>query len=227
VIRSCSNTHPRSKRFVTTEYFFDEVGRPGAEMPDHCPLGADGSMCHIKEHCRRDRKTGPCHALVVAKCVPHMVFFTLYPPGYEPYGRKKVAPEQGREDWRETIFEAAIDAASGEPAWPREFDGGEGWWTQRRQIERASRRLGLVCPVRQAERVADALGVGVLVHTQARKDYASAGGFRSRARAVVAVLDCMSLEAMVLERMFASGHLAGTSPEPWIWTSRGYLTPFH
>jgi len=225
-MQSCSETHPRSKQFVTTAYFFDEEGRPQAEMPDHCPAGADGSMCCVKGHARRDRKTGPCHELVVAMCATHEVFFTLYPRGYEPYGRSKVAPERCRsESWRETIFLAAMLAAAGEAAWPREFDGGPGWWTQRRHIERAAGRLGLMSPIREAESIAETLGVGVMVHTHVRSQYASATGFRSRARAVVRVLDAMPADG-VLERVLGAGHLAG-GPAPWIWTRHGYSTPFH
>ena len=189
-------------------------------------MGADGSMCCVKGHGRRERTTGPCHELVVAKCTFHCGFFTLYPPGFEPHGRRKLAPEQGRgKGWRKTIFEAAVVAAAGEPAWPRDFDGGPGWWTQRRQIEWAAGRLGLLSPVREAERVADVLGVGVMVHTRARSQYASATGFRSRARAVVRVLDAMPADG-VLDRVLGAGHLAG-GPAPWIWTRRGYITPFH
>ena len=226
VIGSCNETHPRSKRFVTTGYFFDEEGRPQAVMPDHCPAGADGSMCCVKGHSRRDRATGPCHELVVAKCATHEVFFTLYPMGFEPYGRSKVASERGRcEGWRATIFEAAAVAAAGDPAWPRDFDGGPGWWTQRRHIERAAGRMGLMSPIREAESIAETLGVGMTVHAQARGEYKVATGFRSRARAVLSVLDAMPTDG-VLERVLGAGHLAG-GPAPWIWTRHGYITPFH
>jgi hypothetical protein len=163
---------------------------------------------------------------VVAKCDFHAGFFTLYPVGFEPYGRKKVAPQRGRgEGWRQTIFVAAVAAAAGEPAWPREFDGGPGWWTQRRHIERAAMRLGLMSPIREAESIAETLGVGVMVHGQARGEYALAAGFRSRARATVRVLDAMPADG-VLERVLGAGHLAG-GLAPWIWTRRGYITPFH
>jgi hypothetical protein len=164
--------------------------------------------------------------VVVAKCAFHEGFFTLYPQGFEPFGRRKVAPESGRaERWCDTIFEASVVAAAGESAWPRDFDGDPGWWTQRRQIAWAAGRLGLMSPVREAERVADALGVGVTVHARARGEYKVATGFRSRARAVVRVLDAMPVDG-VLERILGAGHLAG-GPAPWIWTRRGYITPFH
>ena len=207
-------------------YFFDKEGRLQAVMPDHCPAGADGSMCCVKGHSRRDRKTGPCHALVVAKCAYHSGFFTLYPTGFEPYGRKKVAPEINRgECWQDTMFLAAVTAAAGEPAWPRDFDGGPGWWTQRRHIDQAAVRMGLLSPVREAERIADVLDVGVTVHARARREYGEATGYRTRARAVALVLDAMPADG-VLERILGAGHLVG-GPAPWIWTHRGYITPFH
>ncbi len=228
VKKACHKTHPEAKRFVTTEYWFDEKGRPTARMPEHCPMGADGSKCRIRKHSTRDRKTGPEHPLVVVKCIGHGIYFTLYPPGHVPYGRKRVVPDDahGQDPWRRTQFKAAVEAAAGEPAWSREPDGGPGWWTQRRQIERAAEMLGLTCPARQAERVADALSAGVLAHAQARRQYGEATGFRGRAQAVVRVLDVLSRGGL-LERLLLAGHLAGTLPEPWIWTGQGYPMPFH
>ena len=195
-------------------------------MPGYCPMGADGSLCCVKGHGRRERQTGPCHELVVAKCTTHGGFFTLYPHGFEPYGRRKVAPEGGLgERWRDTIFEAALVAAAGEAGWPRDFDGGPGWWTQRRQIEWTARRLGLVSEGREAERVAHVLGVGVGVHARARREYGSATGYRARARAVVRVLGAVVADGVV-GRVYAAGHIVGGAA-PWMWRRRGYVTAFH
>ena len=227
VKQTCHKTHPDVKRFVTTEYWFDEKGRPAARMPEHCPKGADGSTCRVRKHSMRDRKTGPEHPLVVAHCASHGIYFTLYPPSHVPYGRRRVVPVdiRGQDPWRQTQFRAALEATAGEPAWSREADGGPGWRTQRRHIERAAGMLGLKCPPRDAERVADALGVGMLVHGQARTKYTTATGFRNRGKAVMQVLDALP-ERGTLERMLAAGHAAGALPEPWIWTRRGFQRPF-
>jgi len=227
VITECHKTHPHVKRFVTTEYWFDEKGRPAALLPAYCPKGADGSTCRVSTHSKRERKTGPAHPLVVARCRCHGVFFTLYPPGHVPYGRARVAPAEARgpDRWRPTQFAAALSAARGEPAWSRKPDGKPGWRTQRRHIARAAGMLGLTCPCRQAERVAGVLGAGVLAHARARAQYAAAAGFRQRAQAVVGVLDALA-PGGTLERVLAAGHAAGTLPEPWIWTRRGMRLPF-
>lgn len=199
-------------------------------MPSYCPLGADGSPCRIIKHSFRERKTGPAQALVVAVCTCHKMHFTLYPSGHVPYGRHAVAPVDawGRAcgDWRRTLFLAAIMAASGEPAWSRDFDGGPGWWTQRRQIKSAARWFGLLCPTRQAESIAETLGVGILVHSGAAGKYILAKGFRQRACAVIQVLDAMACDGLLLARVLRAGYQAGACPEPWIWTGKSYLAPF-
>ena len=113
-----------------------------ASLPDRCPHASDEpSGCRVKVHHERERKTGPCFPLTVARCATHGHAFTLYPPGHVPYGRKSVVPasvDEGRlllrakgefpsdemagaEDiaWESTVFVAATDAAGGR-AWPRE-----------------------------------------------------------------------------------------------------------
>lgn len=46
----------------------------------------------MRVHHRRERKTGPAHPVVVAECLTHGVAFTLYPPGFVPYGRAAIVP---------------------------------------------------------------------------------------------------------------------------------------
>ena len=52
----------------------------------------DERACHIYFDHDRDRKTGPDFPLRVARCVTHKKGFTIYPPGYAPYGRQRLAP---------------------------------------------------------------------------------------------------------------------------------------
>jgi hypothetical protein len=66
-------------------------------MPEQCIEGASGqgAQCVVRVHHRRERKTGPEHALVVAECLTHGAAFTLYPPGFVPYGRAAIVPVDG------------------------------------------------------------------------------------------------------------------------------------
>jgi len=116
--------------FVVTPY--EKAGdRLLPQLPDTCPLGvADGQACRLFTDHFRARKTGPRFALCVMRCDTHEIGFTLYPPGYTPWGRKPWVREggvaQGEEEvednpaWlRNTYFDAALEAAAG-VFWPRE-----------------------------------------------------------------------------------------------------------
>lgn len=64
-------------------------------MPAKCIAASDGcerGPCRIWLRHWRTRKTGPEFPLVVVACRTHRVAFTLYPPGYVPYGRVAMAP---------------------------------------------------------------------------------------------------------------------------------------
>ena len=118
------------RHFVVTPY--EPVGNQLLpQFPDTCPLGVeDGQACRLFSDHFRERKTGPQFALCVMRCRTHEIGFTLYPPGYTPWGRKpwvrngvvaKVEDdvEDSAEWFRNTYFEAALDAAEG-VFWPRE-----------------------------------------------------------------------------------------------------------
>ncbi len=176
-------------------------------------------------HHWRPRKTGPEHAVAVAVCRTHGVHFTLYPLGHVPYGRKTITPVAAADDaWKTTAFEAVMDASLGRPAWSRVPDGGPGWWTQRRHIARAASMIGLGSATRQAERAFERLGVGLAVHARGVREYATAPGFRARARAVAGVLDSVTLDAWVLWRLLGAGWLCGAWPRPWLWDGASYRT---
>lgn len=70
-------------------------------MPDRCIAGASekDARCVVRIHHWRERKVGPGYPLVVAKCTTHGTAFTLYPPGFVPYGRVAVAPVDAEGEW--------------------------------------------------------------------------------------------------------------------------------
>ena len=71
-----------------------------------------GTVSPGRNNDTRERRTGPRIALMVVRCVTYKRSFTVYPPGYRPYGRRRLAP-------------VALDGSSllAEPA--RESSGGE------------------------------------------------------------------------------------------------------
>jgi len=207
-------------------------------MPCSCIFHvAGGETCQLGVDHWRDRKTGPCFPLAVADCAVHGHAFTLYPPGHVPYGRKAVAPtgldgeplagEVGASrDWRGTLFEAAVDAAAGEP-WDRSRPGGSDWWwsTQGRLL---SHCLDLVGAGSEQElelrhRIAQILAADTLVLLEGVQAIVRDPGYRSRGRAVMAVLAALTARC-ALRRVLAAGHQAGLWGPPLLWR-RGALHP--
>ena len=107
---------------MTIPYLFnDQQMRP--LRPDRCPREpGPGELCHIIFKGSRERATGPIHALALAFCRTHELRFTLYPPGYFPYGREPlvcvtssgepVVRDNGEPPITGTYFQAAIDGAA-------------------------------------------------------------------------------------------------------------------
>jgi hypothetical protein len=193
--------------------------------------------------------------LLVMRCATHQRSFTLYPPGYAPYGRSRLAPvvpdgsavltDRGQQvDRREgagaadrfagTYFGAALDAARGElwpSGWQQPVDAGpSARWssTQARRTRTASRLLGvaLELPLETRVLVAEALGVeALLLHEESRKLGASAG-VSATSRAVAAVLALLPSSGCLVDRLAEAGHVVGLWPEPWRWDPRrGVLQP--
>ena len=127
----CQDPQTVARRcFVVTPY--EKAGdKLLPQLPDACPRGVeDGQACRLFTDHFRARKTGPQFALCVMRCATHAIGFTLYPPGYTPWGRKpwvrkgfvaKGGEEgEGNAEWFcNTYFEAALQAAAG-VFWPRE-----------------------------------------------------------------------------------------------------------
>lgn len=135
-------------------------------IPKKCPEAsklADGCKFHVERW--RDRRKGPGFKLLVLYCLNHSGSFTLYPPGWMPYGRKSIdnldmrghfvvhESWNAKARWEETEFLAVTDAADGE-LWPIEGKLGPeiseseesqklSQRTQRRAIIGAIRLLGL------------------------------------------------------------------------------------
>jgi hypothetical protein len=176
--------------------------------------------------------------LTVLYCKVHERGFTLYPLGHVPYGRQRVAPVdlEGRATgvpgrplhWRWTLFDAALDAADGDP-WDRASAGGSRWWwsTQGRLLSRCLDLVG-VAPGQELDQrhgLAEILGVDTLVLLEGVAAIWAQPGYRSRGRAVVNVLEAIPRHS-ILDRVLRAGHLAGCWGPPLRWESElGVLRP--
>jgi hypothetical protein len=204
-----------------------------AEIPGCCLAGGDD--CHIRVHHHRPRKTGPRFPLCVVECVTHHRIFTLYPPGYVPYGRVAIAPvgsdgvpladdaEEG-DAWERTLFRALQDAARG-IAWPRRLEPGDGergletWRTQGRRIRLAASLLGVLAePERAQPAVAATLGIPTLTLRDAAMGFLSPGWRRytGRGRALQRS-HRMLADDRVLERLLAASVLVAQSGTAHRW----------
>lgn len=57
-----------------------------------CPFAAAGEECRTYRDGFRSRKTGPCFPIQIMGCRVHKRGFTVYPMGFDPYGRVRLAP---------------------------------------------------------------------------------------------------------------------------------------
>ncbi|MCP4041917.1 MAG: hypothetical protein GY731_08160, partial [Gammaproteobacteria bacterium] len=146
------------RHLVVTPYEADGENKMVPRIPDICPIGVeDGQLCRLFLDHLRPRKTGPCFPLTVVRCRMHETAFTLYPPGYTPWGREKWAPvapdgtvltsEGGALRFQDTYFKAALAAAEG-IVWAREKEFDEdfrnpSFITQQCHLDRVLRLLGL------------------------------------------------------------------------------------
>jgi hypothetical protein len=229
-----------------TRYLAAEGGEFVAEVPARCvaSTAANGADCSITIHCRRIRKTGPSHPLAVARCKRHEVTFTLYPPGYVPYGRAAIAPIDGECQvlheatdcaagndspkqlaWNATIFRAALDGRAG-LAWPREScrDAFGSWRTQGRWLAFIATWLGLTYGDDKQWSYAGPLGVPTLTLREASAGYGSAKGYVARGRAVALVVDALSALTVtgrqLLDLLLVAGFVAGLWGTALRWDAR-------
>ena len=209
-------------------------------MPTRCPRGEGGS-----ERCRfvvvgyRNRKTGPCHPLVLLRCRRHSgPCFAVYPPGYSPYLRKRFAPVDSRGNlvrhaeisvagdsgasWESTLMSAAIDAGRGE-RWSRDgvSDDLRRRRTQDRHLELSALLLGLssALSTRTAQQIAGALGIAYLHLLESRRSYAAALTYVEKGAVVVDVVARLRADGTLWRRLLRAGELAA------VWRTRRRWEP--
>jgi hypothetical protein len=221
------------RHLVVTPYEADAENKMVPEIPDTCPLGVeDGQPCRLFLDHWRVRKTGPCFPLSVLCCRTHEIAFTLYPPGYTPWGREKWAPvapdgavlrgEDGALCFHDTYFEAALVAARG-IVWPREKEFTEdfrkpSFITQQCHLDRALRLLGLNGDQAWREAVAQSLFIpGQRLH-EAAQAIEWPCDLRALGQAVRDVLsDIPVVLGDLFERLGACGAAVGLWPPLHVW----------
>jgi hypothetical protein len=178
----------------------------------------------------------------VVECRTHAIAFTLYPPGYIPYGRRPMERRASdgkpidreprtcedpqvtrlRDHFEGTLFEAAEGCA-----WPREGGGAKGGWsTQNRHIDRGLRLLGIhpEQSARERERVAAPLRVSTLTLHEACARVCSDEGYRTRGRVLVTLLvRLLELSGAAFVRLLEAGFLLGMWGHPGLWESRSRI----
>jgi hypothetical protein len=174
----------------------------------------------------------------------------VYPPGYAPYARRRLAPvaldgsglqleptgRGGTADavpasvrrFDETLFGAAVDAARGR-LWPADWqrrrpDARSKLWysTQVRRIRMVVRLLGLA-PELGAElraAVADVLAVETIVLHEQSLALRGDPGLVATGRAVATVLAALPPTGCLVDRLAEAGHVVGLWGEPWRWEPR-------
>lgn len=174
-------------------------------------------MCRVSARGHRERGWGPGFRFSVASCATHALAFTVYPPGWVPYGRAAVSvrspegfPVQGS-GTAGTFVSAAEDAAHGihwarsaaEPGQPVQR-------TQGRWLEWTARLLGLSGSVveRTRERLSTILAVPLLLIKEAAEAYAQ-GGWAERGEAVMGVWKARGLRGQTLDALLHAGQLTG------------------
>jgi hypothetical protein len=195
-------------------YRQNDTGEWWVDLPDSAPCANNAkTLCRIGLHLMRERPTGPGHPLAVIRCRSHGSFFTIYPPGFVPYGRKRLPTDASEVDKGASALDAVHDAADSETArWPDWSDpaGNKPGWasTQWRQIARWGRLLGLTGQPQRTQQIATALGVPLHDHTAAGRQYRR-GNYRQRGRAIEVVVGAVVGAGAVLQRLLRAGFIAG------------------
>jgi len=230
----CHKFHADARPFVISPYVEGDDGTLVALLPSEGPCReVDEAACRLWLDHHRHRKTGPEFPLAVLRCGAHgRRAFTVYPPGYVPYGRQRMAPVAADGSpvsvegtgpvtaYEGTVFAAALDAAGGR-AWSR--DGGGPWWSvQGRWLARLVRWVGVAVELDDELRsaVAAVLGIAQLLLLDAARHIAANAGYRAQGRAVVCVLAQLRRDGSIADRLVAAGAEAGLWRHALRWHPR-------
>ena len=228
-------SNQQSSGFIVCCYHANAEGKFVPDFPTVCPCHTnDGPVCKLCFDHNRDRKTGPPFALFVFRRGSHHKGFSVYPPGYTPYGRQQlvavgpdgVLTEATEEAHRfsSTVFEAALDAGEG-ISWPQENQVEVDkplFITQIRHLKKTALLLGIQPKLSERERevFSQILGVDgqrLFEQSQLIKNQPSS---LVVGQAVCHVLEALPLNARLFENLAYAGSQAGLWSTPLIWDAR-------
>lgn len=195
-----------------------------------CAEGAT-SPCKICLHLLRERRTGPGHPVAVIRCQSHGRFFTVYPPGFVPYGRQKLPTGKAEVELGtgapalEAVLHASDEKMDRWPDWSDPEGNKPGWAsTQWRQITRWGQWLGLAGSEGIGQQIATSLGVPLHEHSAAKAQY-QRGTYRHRGRAILQVLRVVGRVGGFLKRLLRAGFVAGLVGRGFMADGRGRPRP--
>lgn len=251
---SYPDARSKSRRpFITTAYRPDAEGVLHPELPSRCPFSSsdEPTPCVLGLHHVRERKTGPCFGLAVLACSVHRRSFTLYPPGFAPYQRSAVVrlswdgspvvealdeeasaeedleERRLRREFRDTFFEAALDASRGE-SWARDSlaEVPDRWWsTQCRSLDFCRDLLGLGPEMEEHQRelIASVLRVDLISLREHAQELRDREGYVEIGVAIRRVL--LGLRGGVRQalRFLFCGHVIGQWGRPIWWSGSGKM----
>ena len=210
----------QNRVYVVSPYYADRDGKLIPELPDWGPChNWDQRACNLGIDHYRDRKTGPCFPILVLRCSTHNKGFTVYPPGYTPYGRHPLAPvgpdgeliteKRGAQRFAGTYFDAALDAAN-HCFWLCESTHNSltpRLSTQKRHLSRAGLLLGIQAGLHQRlrEEMAQILAVPAQRLYDSAALLAAHPDCQSQGQAICLVLDSLQSSRCVFDRLADAG----------------------
>lgn len=218
--------------YIISPYYPDSTGRLRPDLPTVGPCRDwDERACSVCCDHDRDRKTGPDFPLIVVRCTTHKKGFTIYPPGYVPYGRQPMAPvapdgslvstTNGAQRFVGTYFDAALDAAQ-QRAWPHESIEGSlmpRFPSQVRHLTHSALLLGIQPGLHGNLR--DEIAQILLVGGQRLHDSAARierqPGYFGLGQAICGVLDALVPTTSLFERLAEAGAAICLWPTPHLW----------
>ncbi len=224
--------------FVCSPYSLNEsTGKFECETPDKCPLGitkGNHEACKIACNHHRNRKTGPRIPLAVLECNIHNSYFTVYPPGHVPYGRKalvsdialdgchvKSETEETSDLFGESLFDAPLRASQG-VFYPKEgscdpFDSC--YDTQLNHIKKAALILGIL-PEDKAPKCIHIMEILNLPHSLQAEPFSCFSDqewdYRKTSQLICNILSRLPADKR-FERLVACGALSELWPSLCIW----------
>jgi hypothetical protein len=209
----------RNRQFVSSSYAYDAEARQWTVVSqlDHCAKNEidPNASCHIVKGRQRARKAGPGHPLWLFKCHVHNCWFTVYPPGWVPFGRRSLVDLDpkgeaviSRNCWESTAFGATVDQHE-KKIWPQCIAGmlafqAKGFYsygtrkTQLRHLHGATLIFGLNAGDGLGEKSRLGLGIELKAYQEAFKRIRDGPGPAAQGAACTGLLGNFSQPTLLL-----------------------------